>query len=73
MRIEYHSNSDSQGRCRFALYWMSDYHPGDPRGEYRTAERGQYFFADPRKHGFARPEEAAGKPQNQELLGHKMS
>ena len=55
--IRYHSSSDEMGRCRFSLRWMADYHPGDPRGEHRRAERGQYFFADPRNHGFPRPEE----------------
>lgn len=55
MRIEYHSKSDAFGRCTFSLIWMADYHPGHPEGEYRRAERGQVFFADPRKHGFPGP------------------
>jgi len=58
-RIEYNTNkSDDLGRCRFTLFWWADYHPGDPRGEYRHAERAQCFFADPRSYGFPRPEEA---------------
>lgn len=57
-RIEYHSKTDRLGRCSFTLYWMADYHPGHPDGEYRTAERGQCFFADPLKHGHPRPEDA---------------
>lgn len=61
-RIEYYSLSDSKGRCSFALYWIADYHPGDPAGEHRIAERGQGFFADPREHGFPSPEEAGFKP-----------
>jgi hypothetical protein len=56
-RIEYHSKSDEQGRCSFTLLWMADYHPGHPLGEYRRAERGQCYFADPRAYGFKRPEE----------------
>ena len=47
-RIEYHdTGSDDYGRRRFTVFWMADYHPGHPDGEYRTAERGQGFFADP--------------------------
>lgn len=56
-RIEYITKSDNQNRCTFALYWLADYHPGDPAGEYRHAERGQVFFSDPKTHGFSRPEE----------------
>ncbi len=47
VRIEYHSEPDTQGRRHYTVYWLSDYHPGDPRGEYRVAERGQVFFAKP--------------------------
>jgi hypothetical protein len=57
MRIQYLSKSDNKGRCEFWLFWMADYHPGDPAGEHRLAERGQIYFADPREHGFPRPEE----------------
>jgi len=60
-RIEYHSKSDEHGRCSFSLHWLADYHPGDPAGENRIAERGQYFFADPRQHGHPRPEEVTNK------------
>lgn len=56
-RIEYHSKSDHLNRCSFTLFHLANYHPGDPAGEYRTAERGQCYFADPRKHGFPLPEE----------------
>ena len=55
--IEYKSKSDSLGRCCFFLTWISNYHPGDPRGEHRTGKRGQYFLADPRQYGHLRPEE----------------
>jgi len=58
-RIEYRGKTDDKGRCSFTLYWMSDFHPGDPKGEHRTAERGQNFFADPRNHGHKRPEEVS--------------
>lgn len=57
-RIEYHSGSDSQGRCHFSLHWLADYHPGHPDGEYGTRERGQHFFTDPTTKGFPRPEDA---------------
>lgn len=56
-RIEYQSDSDALGRCRFTLFWMSDYHPGDPAGEHRTAERAQVFFANPTDYGFKHPED----------------
>jgi hypothetical protein len=46
-RGEIISGPDKMGRYTFFLYWMADYHPGDPQGEYRHAERGQIFFADP--------------------------
>lgn len=58
-RIEYHSKSDEDGKCSFSLFWMATYHPGHPLGENRLAERGQSFRADPRKHGFPRPEEVS--------------
>lgn len=51
-RIEYHSALDAWGKCTFTLYWMADYHPGDPAGEHRRAERGQVFHADPEDYGF---------------------
>jgi len=55
-RIEYHSGSDSLGRCHFSLHWMTDYTPGHPDGEYVRRERGQHFFADPREYNQLRPE-----------------
>ena len=54
-RIEYHTLPDLYNKCRFTLIWKAEYHPGDPAGEYRTAERGQVFYADPRDHGFHLP------------------
>jgi len=50
-RIEYHSKPDSLGRCRFTLYWLDNYFPGHPEGEYIERERGQCFYADPRQYG----------------------
>lgn len=44
-RIEILDGPDGQGRYTHFRYWMADYHPGDPQGEYRRAERGQIFFA----------------------------
>lgn len=48
-RIEILGGPDERGRCHYVRYWMADYHPGDPRGEYRRAERGQHFFGVPPK------------------------
>ncbi|MDA3809654.1 MAG: hypothetical protein PF518_04910 [Spirochaetaceae bacterium] len=52
-RIEYHSESDTLHRCRFSIYWKTEYTPAKPEPH----ERGQVFFADPKKYGFPRPEE----------------
>jgi|SanBayMetagenome_1026888.scaffolds.fasta_scaffold13953_2 hypothetical protein len=47
-RVEYHDKEpDKYGRRSFMLYWMADYHPGDPQGEYRRAERGQVHVSIP--------------------------
>ena len=56
-RIEYHSESDTLGRCSFSLFWKTDYIPGHPDGEHKQHERGQCFFSDPKKYGHPRPEE----------------
>ena len=50
-RIEYHSKSDTLGRCSFSLYWWTNYTPSIPKPH----ERGQCFFADPKKYGHPRP------------------
>jgi hypothetical protein len=47
MRGELYSGPDDRGRYHYALFWMADYHPGHPDGEYRHAERGQHFFGVP--------------------------
>lgn len=44
-RIEIHSGPDRLNRYVYSLYWMADYHPGHPDGEYKRRERGQYFHA----------------------------
>lgn len=44
-RIEIHSGPDAMGRYRYTMFWMAKYHPGDPRGEHRWAERAQEFHA----------------------------
>jgi len=54
-RIEYNTPLDKDGKCSFFLYWFADYHPGDPGGEYRIAERCQVFYANPLDHGFPIP------------------
>lgn len=36
---------DALGRQSFSIYWLANYHPGHPEGEYRWAIRGQNFFA----------------------------
>ena len=61
--MKYRSGSDSLGRCSFTLYWMTNYCPGHPEGEYARREVGQCFFADPTKHGFHSPEEVGWKGQ----------
>lgn len=50
-RIEVYAGPDTHGRYHYALFWLADYHPGHPDGEYRTAERGQHFFGNPDRHG----------------------
>lgn len=45
MRVVVHSGPDVHRRYVYTVRWMSNYHPGDPRGEYRKAERGQVFHA----------------------------
>lgn len=50
MRITFDdSTPDSLGRRHYWLFWVANYHPGDPAGEYHTAERGQIFFGVPPK------------------------
>ena len=44
-RIEIRSGPDSLGRYSYTLFWMADYHPGHPEGEYARRERAQGFFA----------------------------
>lgn len=45
MRIEIIDGPDRLGRYIYWLFWMANYHPGDPDGEYQWAERGQLFHA----------------------------
>jgi hypothetical protein len=49
-RGEVHAGPDRFGAYTYSLHWLADYHPGDPAGEHRTAERGQYFYGDPAQH-----------------------
>ena len=51
-RIEYHDGPDSFGNYTFTVYWLAEYHPGHPDGEYRLAERGQVFHANPVELGY---------------------
>ena len=44
-RIEIRSGPDSLGRYSYTLFWMADYHPGHPEGEYARRERAQCFFS----------------------------
>ena len=50
-RGEIYSGPDQQGNYHYALFWLADYHPGHPGGEYRIAERGQHYhnMLPPRK------------------------
>ena len=50
-RIEILSEPDRLGRVHYAKFWMADYHPGDPDGEHRWAERGQHFLGVPNIEG----------------------
>jgi rRNA maturation protein Nop10 len=43
MKLVIHDGPDEYGRYRYTLHWLASYHPGDPAGEYRIAERGQCF------------------------------
>lgn len=43
-RIEVYRGPDSLDRYTYGLFWMANYHPGHPDGEYRWAERAQIFF-----------------------------
>lgn len=45
--LSYLSVTDRHGRCRYLVTWWADYHPGDPDGEYRHAQRGQISFGIP--------------------------
>lgn len=56
-RIVYHTKSDGLGKCHFTLFWYANYHPGHPDGEYRHAERGQCFYANPEDYGFKKLED----------------
>jgi hypothetical protein len=51
LRGEIYSGPDSEGRYHYGLFWLADYHPGHPEGEYRRAERGQHFFGVPPNDG----------------------
>lgn len=42
-RIEILSEPDKDGKTLHFRYWMSDYHPGHPKGEHGWRERGQIF------------------------------
>jgi len=43
-RIEIHSWPDDKGRYSHTRFWMTDYKPGHPDGEYKVREIGQVFF-----------------------------
>ena len=44
-RIEILSGPNSHGDYAYIFFWVTDYHPGDSKGEYRIAERAQVFVA----------------------------
>ena len=60
-RIEYLSQSDHSGKCRFALFWLEDFHPSISldQGRFKLKEISQCFFSDPRFYSFPRPEDAS--------------
>lgn len=45
-RVEIHSGPDALGRYHYTLFWLANYHPGHPDGEYGWRERAQEFFAE---------------------------
>lgn len=47
-RVEVHRGPDERGRYGYTLFWMTNYHPGHPDGEYGWRERGQVFFCVPK-------------------------
>lgn len=49
-RAEITEGPDSDGKYLFWIFWMDNYHPGHPKGEYRLAERGQLFKSNPLKY-----------------------
>jgi len=44
-RIEIEDGPDELGRYHYFIFWLADYHPGHPEGEYARRERGQMFHA----------------------------
>ena len=44
IRCEVYEGPDAQGRYSYALFWMTNYHPGQPDGEHGWKERGQHFY-----------------------------
>lgn len=40
-RLEVLTGPNRDGDYSYFVYWMADYHPGHPDGEYRWRERGQ--------------------------------
>jgi len=44
-RVEVYAGPNRGGEYHYAIFWMADYHPGHPEGEYRIAERGQHYLA----------------------------
>ena len=55
-RVEYLSLTDKEGKARFFLYWMDNFHIGHPKGEHRYAERGQIFKGVPSEYKIPSPE-----------------
>lgn len=59
--FEVHSRADKEGKYQFSMYWLTNYIPGHPKGEYFVKEvpgvtgktgfvRVQAFLADPTSH-----------------------
>jgi hypothetical protein len=44
-KIEILGKPDTQGRISHMRYWMTDYCPGHPEGEYVVREKGQMLFS----------------------------
>jgi len=50
MRGEVYEGPDRFGNYHYAIFWLANYHPGHPDGEYGWRERGQHYYGNPERH-----------------------